>query len=78
MEDSMTYIVRVTNPALANPEPREFDIDQWWDWEELQQLLTGTMDVSGIAHLYEGEKIVIECVKRDDSSVSEERRDAFA
>ena len=39
--------------------------------------MTHTINAASVAHLYEGQAITIECLKRDDSQVSEERRDAF-
>ena len=73
----MTFVVRVTHPALADPEPREYNLDLPWDLEAFEHLLTNTVDPSGVMHLYQGDAIVIECVERDDSDISQQRRDVF-
>ena len=73
----MTYIVRVTHPGLTDPSPREYNLDNWWDWEAFENLLHNTVNASGVSHLYEGEAIVIECLERDDSSPSKERRAGY-
>ena len=73
----MTYIVRVTHPGLTDPSPREFNLDNWWDWEAFSKLMESCINPAGVTHLYEGEAIVIECLERDDSSPSKERRAGY-
>ena len=74
----MTFLVRYTNPALTDPSPRYFDLDDPREWEEFELLVTSCTDSIAAMHLYEGQSITIECLRRDDSKVSQHRRDAFA
>ncbi len=73
----MTFIVRFTHPALADPEPREYDLDQPKDWEDFENTVSNCVNAPSAVHLYEGQAIIIECIRRDDSKVSQERRDVF-
>lgn len=65
----MTMIVKITDPTRCDPiEGEELDLDATCDCERFVNLFGGdALDVA--CHLYEGEKIEIECIRRIDEGM---------
>lgn len=65
----MTMVIKVSDPTRADPiEGMELDLDCSEDMEKFNQLF-GCWIVDAACHLYEGEKIEIECIRRIDEGM---------
>ena len=65
----MTMIVKASDPTRCDPiKDLEFDLDSTVDYERFAELF-GPDLLDFACHLYEGEKIEIECIRRIDEAM---------
>lgn len=64
----MTMIIRISDPTRCHPiEDLELNLDSTDDYARFEELFPDLLLV--VCHLYEGEKLEFECIRRIDEGM---------